>query len=301
MAKYPVEIGDDEGTADALNYLLSGPAGLGQNFAGFSSYNPPKYLTGNFRIPFSQDTAANLYIPGISLNNAVQLDDRTIQYFFTTPQATPPFALGNGLSITGITPADYNSADLRAAGNSILQIGVVACTTTYVIVRTVSPIVTPLPAYVSGGTASFDTMDLYTSTDCDVRVTVTGGTDRVFINGQLDQLISYEVVSGTQDLNVYVAIRRYRAFNNDNPTNPDYIFQPDKTIVEKLYPYTGLSGSGTLPVLDTVFTGLVDQPAPAYYRYILEVYFETLTMTPQIYVTQDELQLRGISAQVVKQ
>ena len=36
-AKYPVDIGDDEGIVDAVNYLLSGPSGLGQNFSGFSS------------------------------------------------------------------------------------------------------------------------------------------------------------------------------------------------------------------------------------------------------------------------
>ena len=48
MSKYPVEVGDDEGIADSLNYLLSGPGGLGQNFKGFSSY-APTYLTANYR------------------------------------------------------------------------------------------------------------------------------------------------------------------------------------------------------------------------------------------------------------
>ena len=366
MAKYPVEIGDDEGTADALNYLLSGPGGLGQNFAGFSSY-APAYLTGNFRIPFSQtatfkdvtgvngeytiiatdvsgivigqtvigtdigvgalvtnitgntitlsiantgdvDTTAEfiivakLYVPPIALSNAEQLDNRTIKYTFASVQPSAPFSLGNGFggtSVQGITPSSYNSISLRNAGTPILQIGVVECTDSYVIVRTRDVITTSLGTYVSGGTIEYDVMDIYNSTDCDVRVTVTGGTDRVFVSGQLNQIISYEVDSGSADLNVYVAIRRYKGFINNNPVNPDYIFNPDDTIVEKKYEYIGLTGTGTLPLLETVFTSVVDMPQPAYYRYILEVYFETV-LDP-IFVTLDEMQVRSISAQVVKQ
>ena len=302
-AKYPVDVGDDEGIVDAVNYLLSGPAGLGQNFAGFSSFQVA-YLTGNFRIPFSQPDPANLYVAPIALSNAEQLDDRTIKYTFASVQPSAPFSLGNGFggtSVQGITPAGYNSADLKAAGTPILQIGVVECTDSYVIVRTRDPILTPLGTYVSGGTIEYGVMDQYNSTDCDVRVTVTGGTDRVFVSGQLDQLISYEVLSGTQDLSVYVAITRYKAFINDNPVNPDYIFNEATQIVEKQYDYLGLTGTGTLPLLETVFTSVVDQPAPAYYRYIVEVYFQSFTDPALIQITLDEMKVRSISAQVVKQ
>ena len=127
MAKYPVEIGDDEGTADALNYLLSGPAGLGQNFAGFSSYTPA-YLTGNFRKPYSQSTIAQLYVAPISCSSAVQLDDRTFQYNFTSTQSSIPFSNGNNIRGDGWTNDFYN-------GNQGV-IGVVVCTTDYVIFRT---------------------------------------------------------------------------------------------------------------------------------------------------------------------
>lgn len=294
MSQYPVE--SDEQLFQAVNYLLSGPGGLGQNFSGFSSYSPA-YLTGNFRIPFTQTNLANLYVPAgtISLSNAEQLDDRTIKYTFTTPQASPPFALGNGLRVTGITPSTYNSANL-----SIGQIGVVECTTTYVIVRNRDIITTPLGTYVSGGDISYKVMDAYNSTDCDVRVTVTGGTDRVFISGQLDQTIDYEVVTASADMTVYVEINRYTAFPNNNPTNPDYIFDNRTIIVEKAYEYTGLTGTGTIN-LETVFTSVIDEPDTGYYRYILEVYFETFGATTDIYVTSDELKLRGTTAQVVKQ
>lgn len=301
-AKFPVELSDSEGIVDAVNYLLSGPAGLGQNFAGFSSYTPVKYLTGNFRIPFSQVNPASLYVTGITVSNATQLDDRTIQYDFAgAPLASAPFSLGNGLTITGITPSSYNSADLKAANNSISQIGVVECTDSYVIVRTIDAITTPLGTYSTGGTIEFSVMDTYNSTDCDVRVTVTGGSDRVFIAGQLDQLINYEVTSASADLTVYVAINRYKAFPNNNPTNPDFIFEFDATVVEKQYDYVGLTGTGTIPLIETVFTSIIDEPDPAYYRYILELYFQTFTDPVEVFVTSDELRLRSISAQVVKQ
>jgi hypothetical protein len=100
---------------------------------------------------------------------------------------------------------------------------------------------------------------------------------------------------------VYVAITRYKAFTNDNPVNPDYIFNPEAQIVEKAYEYTGLTGTGTLPLIETVFAGVLDEPDPAYYRYILEVYYQSFGSVTNIQVTTDELRLRSITAQVVKQ
>lgn len=298
MSKFPIEAGDTEGVRDAVNYLLSGPGGLGQDFAGFSSYTPA-YLTGNFRIPFSQTAPAELYVAPIALSNAQQLDDRTVKYTFASAQLAPPFSLGNGLTASGITPNTYDSSELRDAGYSTTQIGVIECTTTYVIVRTINPITTPLGTYVSGGSITYSSMDTLNSTDCDVRVTVTGGTDRVFISGQLDEVVSYIVPDSTEDLTVYVDITRYKAFANNNPVNPDFIFDEPYTVTEKVYTFTGLTGTGTLPLTETVFTAVVDQPPPGYYRYILEVYFTSSGAGLQ--VTEDELILRSISAQVVKQ
>ena len=48
MATFPVQSGSEQNIIDGLNYVLSGPSGLGQNFAGFSSYTPA-WLTGNYR------------------------------------------------------------------------------------------------------------------------------------------------------------------------------------------------------------------------------------------------------------
>lgn len=306
MAKFPVELDDDEGQADAINYLLSGPSGLGQNFAGYSDYNV-KYLTGNFRIPFTQDNIAELYVAPIAISNAIQLDNRTIQYFFSgAPLASVPFALGNGLNVTGITPSSYNSTDLADSGASIFSIGVVECTDSYVIVRTRAPISAPLGTYVSGGSINYRLTEnpndsFYSSTDCNARVTVTGGTDRVFLSGQMTQTISYDVLSGPTELSVWVAIRRYKGFPNTDPVNPDYLFDPDGTVTRKIYTYPGLTGTGTLPELETIFSTAIDQPPPGYYWYILEVLFEYPDDGTDIQVTTDELGLRSLSAQVVKQ
>jgi hypothetical protein len=100
---------------------------------------------------------------------------------------------------------------------------------------------------------------------------------------------------------VYVTINRYKGFTNNDPTNPDFLFELDATIVEKAYPFTGLTTSGSLPIIETVYASVIDEPDPGYYRYILEVFFETFGTVYDIYVTQDELRLRSISAQVVKQ
>lgn len=296
---YPVT-GTNAGLVEGLNYVLSGPGGLGQNFAGFSDYNAA-YLTGNYRIPFSQTTAAKLYVAPIALSNAQQIDSRTIKYTFATPQATAPFALGNGLTITGITPSTYNSDSLKNAGYGINQIGVIECTTTYVVVRTVATITASLGSYVSGGSVTYTSMDTYNSTDCDVRVTVLGGQERVFISAQSNQKISYTATIAS-NVNLYVDISRYKAALNYDPINPDFVFEGPDTISSRKYSFAGVVGTGTYD-LETIYTSVIDNPTPGYYRYILEVYFEVDTdVTPlgDFHVTQDLLGLRSITAQVVK-
>ena len=52
MSSFPVTSSDDAGLISAINYVLSGPSGLGQNFEGYSNYNTG-YLSGAIRPPFS--------------------------------------------------------------------------------------------------------------------------------------------------------------------------------------------------------------------------------------------------------
>lgn len=286
ITKYPVEQSDSEGIVDAVNYLLSGPAGLGQNFAGFSTF-APAYLTGNFRVPYTSATA-NLYVAPISLATAEWLDERTTKYTFSSAQPSPPFANGNGVTVSGVLDPFYDG--------TYGTIGVVSCTTTYVILRTVDSYAFNPPS--TGGTIELTTGTGDLSTDANARVTVTGGQDRVFISGQLDEIVSYDAGAG-DDLTVSVRINRYYGYLDNVPVNPDYKFGFDATVAEKVYTFTGLSGTGSLPLIETVFATVLDEPDPGYYWYILEVAFEFIGAIGQ--VTTDELKLRSLSAQVVKQ
>jgi hypothetical protein len=301
MAKYPVEIGDDEGTAEAVNYLLSGPSGLGQNFAGFSSFTPA-WLTGNFRVPYTVSSLANLYVAPITLSTSEQLDERTLKFTFASAEPTPPFANGNGITVAGVTDSWYDG--------DYVTIGVVECTTTYVIVRLSS--YNSLHSPSTGGTIGLTTGSNPLSTDANARVTVTGGTDRIFISGQLDQVISYLVPSGSADLQVTVQINKYYGFNDLLPTNPDVKFNLRATVAQRVYTFPGLTGTGSTDLIDTVFATVIDQPDPnvsastdpefswtGYFWYILEVTFNFTSGSGQ--VTSDEFGFRSLSAQVVKQ
>jgi hypothetical protein len=61
MSQFPISYNKQDSAAvvEAVNYVLSGPSGLGQNFDGLSGYNFT-YLTGNGRPPFT--------VPSVSVN-----------------------------------------------------------------------------------------------------------------------------------------------------------------------------------------------------------------------------------------
>lgn len=292
MAKFPVQNNDITGLTIAVNQMLAGPGGLGQNFAGFSAY-VPAYLTGNYRVPFTQPTVSQLYVAPISLSTSEMLDGRTWKFTFSSAQSVPPFSLGSPVTVSGVTNDYYDG--------SYQPIGVIECTTTYCICKTNNTYAIVGPS--TGGTIEFTVTNTVgnsplNSTDANARVTVTGGTDKVFVTGQLDQLVSY-TTTGSDNLYVTVLVNRYYGFLNPDPTNPDYLFEFDATVAQKQYTFNSLTGSGTLPLIETVFATILDTPSPDFYWYILEVLFETDNGLLQ--VTTDQLQLRDLSAQVVKQ
>ena len=289
MPSYPVA--DDQSIREGLDYLLSGPAGLGQNFQGFSAYLPG-YVTGNFRVPYGSTVAVPLYVAPILLSTSeVLAPGNTWKLTFTSAQPSPPFSLGSPIVVAGSADPFYDG--------SYAPIGVIECTTTYVIARTRGF----FPGYPSttGGNVRFTVIDEgVVSTDCNARVTVNGGTDRVFISAQLNNIISY---TGTvsSDLTYTVAVNRYPGFQNNDPVNPDYIFpSPPVTVAQKVYSggaYSGLTGSGTIDQ-ETIFSTIVDAPTIGYYWYILEIRFDR--SGGDLEITQCETGLRSLSAQVVK-
>lgn len=303
MASYPVEAADTSGVVEAVNNLLSGPGGLGQDFSGFSSFEQA-YLTGNFRTPYTMFAPFNsttnviprIFVAPIPLGTSQMLDGNTFEFTLASAQAEPPFVNGQLIDISGLS-STYNG--------TYSPIGVVSCSTTQVIARTRTtfPVVPP----ESGGDISYEFTSqggpggagYDISTDCNSKVVVTGGTDRVFVAGQLLNKISYTATT-LSDLIYTVKITRYIGSRNTNLVNPGFFFTPDETVASIEYEFLALNGTGTLPVVDTVFSTLVDADiAPGYYWYILDVNF--YNTTGDLQVTTCELAQRSFTAQVVKQ
>lgn len=377
MAQFPLSYNerDNNEVIDALNYVLSGPSGLGQNFSGVSGYNTT-YLTGNFRSPYviasvsvnalGGDTATTITVDSVEgikegyyVGNAsgtigsgaqvavggVDVDTKTItltvansgpvsglvSFFESDPSTTvlsvapvtittitwlspfsirinyaaqpaPPFALGNNVRVTGSSVPIYDYYYTGA--------GVVECTTTYAIVRSTRSIANPGVGsggvvYVSNtiqppsGTAVPDPNDWIT-TDCIAAASITGPTDRVFISGQINQRLSYNCVASS-NLRLTVAINRYRVINIGAVNEPELRNVFEGTVAQRSYLYSGLTGSGTLSTQETVFNTFIDTPDIGFYAYRLELLFRVVNATGNMQVTQDSIDVRTISTQVVKQ
>ena len=264
----------------AINYLLSGPGGLGQLFKGFSS-SDTAYVTGNYRTPFSQSNLANFHVAPINLATSQMLDNRTIKFTYAIVQSTPPFALGNTVSVSGVANDFYNG--------SYTPIGVVESSYGYCIVRLNNEY--PLELSSAGGTISLDAQSsnfhdpYFLSTDCNAKIQIQGATDRVFISAQLNALMNY-VATYDSVLEYTVSVNRYSGYPNNNPVNPDYFFLFDKTIATRTYRLRCPAGTDSVPptppvtdylidapYIDTVFASAIDNPGLGYYWYILEVAF----------------------------
>lgn len=294
-----------QGILDGLNYVLSGPGGLGQDYSWFNDNGLQQYdLTGNYRLPFTQISyndphvpGINLYVAPISLSTSEMIDGRTFKFTFASSTGTAQFVPGQGITVSGVADSFYN--------DSYITIGVVECTDTYVTVRTSDTYAIQAPS--TGGTVGLNSMDFLTSTDCNGRVTVTGGQQGVIISTQLNAELF--VNSGTTGSYYYqVSINRYKAISNNDPTNPDFLFVPDNEPIngiprppqtlafkEVLIPVTSLITSSEQ---ETIFTSIIDQPGIGYYWYILEVKF--IDNSGGNIVTNMILNQRSFTAQVFK-
>jgi hypothetical protein len=289
MAQFPVS--DSQGILDGLNYVLSGPSGTGQNFAGFSNSDPWD-LTGNFRAPFTLQNnnspgvpGVDLFVAPINLGTSEMLDERTWKYTFTTPLSFAPFLPGQNITVTGVTDPYYDG--------TFAPIGVVECTGIYVIARTQGSFA--IVANSSGGTVELNRMDRLLSTDCNGRITVTSATDRVFISAQVNSEIFTDLVSGSFYYDAQIS--RYKAFTNPDPINPDFRFELDAIVA---YKTKLVSNAPPLSVFEeSIFTSILDTPVPGYYWYILELRFRS--NSGPVIVTNVILNQRSFSAQLVKQ
>ena len=294
MSQYPVE--DGNGVLEAVNYLLSGPSGLGQNFAGFSAYQPA-YLTGTFRSPYTIATTATTnppswYVPPVSVATVTPINviggkTQYLEWAFTTPQAEPPFSVGSSPFASGFDPSFFDGT----VGT------VITCTTTSMITGYRQTY--EVPAVITPGTVEFDNSDTQTSTDANARVTVTGPTEQVFISSQLALTSGYTCTT-TSTFQVAVQINRYEGFVDRSQQGAvDYLFDLDATVSEQVTTYTVEPGSGSVFTGQNIFTTVLDQPSFGYYWYIAEVKWDNISgdVLPQV----QTVGLRSLTAQVIKQ
>ena len=267
MSQFPIEINDSQGINDAVNYLLSGPGGLGQNFEGFAAYQPA-YLRSSFRQPWSVSIASGLnssiYL-ALPISNAQPVGGNPsfqVEFTFATPQATAPFEWGDRVKVTGVTPSVYNDSDYV----------VFSCSVTSVIIQYTAAIT--WSTYISGGEIGRDRMNRPLDTDCNARVSVAGPTDQVFVSAQLDLTWEYTCTMA-DDYDVVVAIYRSQGFPTASTTNTDYLFSNSVLVSEKTFARSVTAGTGTQS-LEAVFSTVLDGPGLPFglYWYILSVEFQ---------------------------
>ena len=285
MANYPINSGDDQSLLDAVNYVASGPSGLGQPNIGFNQ-SSNAWITGNFRLPYSKSTFARTYVAPIALGNSYWLDDLTWRHDFAVAQTIPPFAIGNNITVDGVTPSDYDG--------TYGKVGVVFCNEDYVIARASGPY--PNPGVVgTGGTVSLEAIyfnnpmtDDYTrvSTDCNGILGVVGAEDFVnlsaFITAQNALGIQGKVIEpgSNGSFRYSTQLNRYRAFNSGTAANPQYYYQFDATVAEQPTDFFLSGGVGQIVkfVIDAS-SGIKADTTPDGYSATIEAFQMTTTGT----------------------
>lgn len=308
MASYPVELSDTEGIVNAVNYLMSGPAGLGQNFQGFSAYLPayirPSRLKQPWSLPIDTTLNPSLYLdipvsdiyPCDTTGAPVGSTSAYIKLTFTTAQATAPFQFGDQLDIANVI--DTGGANPPYSYDDI-GYTVFSCDTTSVIM-TFDNTVYEWGTYISGGNIIRDRVAVTLDTDCNARVTVEGPTAQVFVSAQINLTWEY-TVNTPGDYSVLVSIERSKGFLDPTPGSPEYLFANTVTVSEKEFVFTATT-SGTQS-LEAIFTTVLDTPSFGYYWYILTVFFQPPQSSPpyDIDIGPVTTGLRSLTAQVIKQ
>ena len=305
--QFPVQIDDSQGINDALNYLLSGPAGLGQNFEGFSAY-VPAYLRPSglqpWSLPITSTLDSSVYV-AMSISN-ITIDGGNPSSFitvtFATPFATVPFEFGDKIDIYGVIETAVDPDHQTSYNQGGLH--VYSCTTTEVVLGNDSAY-SPQSwyTYVSGGTIGRDFMNYELDTDCNAHVTVTGATTQVFISAQLNLIWDY-TCNVESNYDIVVTIYRNRGFPSDTPGSKEYLFGDAQVVSERTYTRHATVGTGN-DNLEAIFTTVLDGPNLqfGYYWYILAVQFNVPSSTPpyEVEIGKVTTGLRSLTAQVIKQ
>lgn len=243
-----------------------------------------------------------LYVAPISIATTDWIDARTVKVTFSSAQPSAPFEIGSLPLIFGSTY--YNGLYSGP--------GVVACDTTTVTLQAGADIVnngtatggsiklsnTIQPPTV-GVDPSFPSAVYWNTTDCVANAVVNGDLDRVFISAQIDNTITYTATAAST-IEYSVAINRFLAVPPTTLANTEFQYFYDQTVALQAYQYSVGVGTATLPMEETIFTNVIDNPSSAYYLYRVDLLFRVINDTGAAEVTLSKLGNRSISVQVVK-
>lgn len=279
ISKYPIEIGDVEGIADAVNYLLSGPAGLGQNFDGFSDYNPliirPTFARP-FTLPYYTTLDASWYVrltaTGTTVVGGNPSDLITISFGAGPGYTSPPFQFGDRLRLSGFVASGVDPDFWN--GNYYVYSSTTTSVTLYTSQTYTWPAVTTLGSIVR------DFTNTAVSTDCLAQVVVDSITQRNFINAQVE--FTYTVNTETSppepsynETNVFDIVVQVNRYSVGKNSRGNQVFSFQKTISQKVFPEQ--TGSATAGAVSAIFTTVIDQELNfGSYAYILEIAFVTV-------------------------
>lgn len=284
MSQYPVD--DQNGYFEAINYLLSGPGGNGQNFDGFSSY-APTYIRPSFREPWSlpvvvenpttgfpqAQTLQTAWYLNIPISNAVPIGPQPGQLFkltFTTPFTDPPFQYGDRLDVSGVVDTTPGTETYNGSGYTVFE-----STVNDVTLFTSGSY--NWATYVSGGFVGRDYSNFTQSTDCNAKIFVNSGTDQVFVTAQIKLDYDY-TASMASEYDIIVQINRYTgSITNSTPTSPTdlIVYDYQDTINQQVF-HKSVTTSGS-DSIEAVFTTTLDGPSLnlGSYWYILDISFVT--------------------------
>ena len=222
MPQYPVS--DQQGIVDGLNYLLSGPSGLGQSFDGSyqnglltpqaaSMTQAESWVTGNLgneivingikadpaTVNRYKDILAptDFYYPGIStlpagltITAITAVTDTVIEITYTptvlTNYTQTPFVNNQRVTISGVTPSVYNQTYTVVNYAEPEQFGAPSFS-----VELMADSANTWTAYTSGGIATVNAEFTNTQyqripTAAQAFVTVNGTDQRVFLSAQAE-------------------------------------------------------------------------------------------------------------------
>lgn len=311
MPQFPIS--DSQGIIDGLNYVLSGPGSLGQNFQGYSS-NTPLSLSGDIFDPNTGQIVNSLPIATGFLQyyltdcqNRIGVSggtDRVVlsgqinnAFTFTTPeycdlQYTVAINRYVAQQNRNLNYNDYLFYFEETVASHVYNYNLDTNTGGLVAVTSAGV----KPAFAAPATGSL----VYPVDFVAVGVNAATGTGNA---ANIAVKMAYGAAGNYNDDNTQVTVN----FPGDNWTVGSTIVIPGTSVAGGATPAndltltaTTVSAGSTVPITqETIFTNIIDQPALGYYLYVLELQWYALTGS--ITIDSSNLEVRSLSAQVVKQ